>query len=73
MSEGRALGLWKGVVGESLGKHTHPLRVKDGRIVIAVEDPIWKQEVGLLSREIIRKLNEGMGREVIRDIVLVVR
>lgn len=71
--ETRALGLWKGVVGEPLATHTTPLSVKGGKIVVAVKDPVWKQEIHLLRAEIIRKLNEKMESEVISDIVLVIR
>jgi predicted nucleic acid-binding Zn ribbon protein len=72
VAEARVLTLWEDVVGETLGKHTRPLRVREGRMVVAVEDPIWKQEIALLRGEIIRNLNRRMGRDVVRDIVLVV-
>ncbi|MCK4546922.1 MAG: DUF721 domain-containing protein [Candidatus Eisenbacteria sp.] len=71
--EGKALAAWNDVVGGSLKTHTNPVRIKNGRMVVAVEDSIWKQEVSLLRGEIIRKLNDRIGREAIQDIILVVR
>ena len=71
--ESKALMIWEDVVGESLRAHTRPVRVKEGRMVVAVEDSVWKQEISLLQGEIIEKLNDRIGSEVIRDIVLVVR
>jgi predicted nucleic acid-binding Zn ribbon protein len=71
--EGKALLVWEDVVGESLREHTRPVRVDGGRLVVAVEDSVWKQEISLLQGEIIEKLNDRIGSEVIRDIVLVVR
>ena len=72
LSEGKALLMWKDVVGGSLRAHTRPVRIDNGEMTIAVDDSLWKQEVGLLQGEIIRKLNDRMGREVVRDIRLVV-
>ena len=71
--EGKALLLWEDVVGESLRAHTQAVRVDGGRLVVTVEDAVWKQEISLLRGEIIEKLNDRMGSDIIRDIVLVVR
>lgn len=73
VSEGRALFLWKEIVGDSLQAHTRPLRIENGKMVVAVDDSLWKQEVALLQSEIIGKLNERMGRDVVSDLRLVVR
>ena len=72
VSEGRALFLWNDVVGDSLRSHTRPVRIENGNMTVAVDDSLWKQEVGLLQGEIIQKLNARMGGEVVRDIRLVV-
>ena len=72
LSEGKALLIWKDVVGGSLRAHTKPIRIDNGEMTIAVADSLWKQEVDLLQGEIIRKLNERMGSEVVRDIRLIV-
>ncbi len=72
LSEGKALLMWKDVVGESVRAHTRPVRIDNGKMTIAVDDSLWKQEVGLLQGEIIRKLNDRMGKKVVRDIRLVV-
>ena len=70
--EGRALTLWSDVVGKAVGQHSRPLRIENGKIVVEVKDAIWKQEILLLSPEIIQKMNERLGEEVVKDIVLVV-
>lgn len=72
VSESRALDLWAEVVGESLRQHSRPRRVRDGRLVVAVEDAVWKQEITLLGADILRRLNERMGGDRILEIVLVV-
>jgi predicted nucleic acid-binding Zn ribbon protein len=71
--EGRALSVWGDVVGKSVKAHSRPVRVKDGKMIVAVDDSVWKQEISFLSEEIIWRINERMGREVVREIVLVVR
>ena len=72
LTEAKALLVWKDVVGGSLRAHARPVRIENGELTIAVEDSLWKQEVCLLQGEIIRKLNDRMGDEVVRDIRLVV-
>jgi predicted nucleic acid-binding Zn ribbon protein len=73
IAEGQALSLWGEVVGESLRENTHAVKIRDGKIVVVVRDSLWKQEISLLRGEIVNRLNEKIGRPLIRDVILVVR
>ena len=73
LAEGQALNVWSEVVGDSLREHTQPLRVRDGKMIVAVRDSVWKQEISLLHEELIQRLNEKIGRPLINDVVLIVR
>lgn len=45
-------GRWVEVVGEALAGHTRPVRVREGTLVIAVEDPAWATQVRWLGEEL---------------------
>jgi len=56
---------WKRIAGESLGKHTAAARLEEKRLVVAVEDDIWKRHLEALSGQMIFKLNSLMGAEIV--------
>ena len=65
----RAALIWEEVVGEKIAKVTRVERVESGRLFIHVSKPTWRNELVLLKREIIAKLNKTLGGEVINDII----
>ncbi len=52
-------GRWAQVVGENLGKHTMPSRIDDSELVISVEHAVFAQELKMLERELLGRLNQG--------------
>ncbi len=38
-------GRWTDVVGDRVAAHTGPLAVRDGALIIAVDDPAWASEL----------------------------
>jgi hypothetical protein len=62
--------LWPEVVGPTVASRAMPLRVIKGVLTVAVSSGPWKQELGFLKSMMKDKLNERLGGEVVRDIVL---
>lgn len=62
--------LWPEVVGPAIVARAMPLRIIKGTLTVAVSSGPWKQELGFLKGMLREKLNERLGAEVIRDIVL---
>jgi predicted nucleic acid-binding Zn ribbon protein len=52
---------WNQVAGEQIRSHTKPLRVNNKRLVIAVVDETWRQNLEALSPQMIAKLNKSLG------------
>lgn len=61
---------WSSFVGERIGAHTRPRELKDGVLTVIVGDSAWLNELSFLRRELITKVNEGLGRRVVREIRL---
>jgi hypothetical protein len=63
---------WDEVVGEAVSRNAWPIRLDGHRLVVAVKSNTWMQELAMLRDQITPRLNEWMGREVVREIFLVV-
>jgi hypothetical protein len=62
--------LWPEVVGATIASRATPLRIIKGTLTVAVSSGPWKQELTFLKGMMIEKLNERLGGEVVREIVL---
>jgi len=63
---------WDEVVGPTIARNAQPQKLSANRLVIAVRNAGWMQELTMLRRDLCDRLNAWMGREVIKEIFLVV-
>lgn len=68
--EQRAMLLWDEVVGARIAQVARPDRMTRGHLHVRVKTATWRQELLFSREEIRRKLNDRLGEEVIRQIVL---
>jgi len=68
IAQNNALNLWGEIVGEKVAKNTEPDRVEYGVIIVKVSSPTWRQELYFQKNEIIKKINNKIGKNVIKDI-----
>lgn len=61
---------WDEVVGPQIARHARPLRLRDTRLEIRVDQAVWMQQLQLLKPMIISKLNQHLGNETITDLFL---
>jgi hypothetical protein len=61
---------WPEVVGPTVATRAMPLRIIKGTLTVAVSSGPWKQELGFLKGMMIEKLNERLGGDVVKEIVL---
>ena len=71
LSECRVLLAWEEVAGVELRRRTRPLRVVDARLELAVPSAAWRTQVSFAKDDLVRKLNECVGKTLIRDIKVV--
>ena len=62
--------LWPEVVGPTVAARAMPLRIIKGTLTIVVSSGPWKQELGFLKGMMKDKLNDRLGAEVVKEIVL---
>lgn len=68
IAQNKALNIWNEIVGDTVAKNTQPDRVEHGVIIVKVSSPTWRQELYFQKKEIIQKINNKIGKNVIRDI-----
>lgn len=62
--------LWPAVVGQVIASRAQPLRIINGTLTVAVSSGPWMQELSFLKGMIREKLNDRLGGEVVRELVL---
>lgn len=63
---------WDEVVGRTISRNAQPVRLDGSRLIVTVRSSTWLQELSLLQRELVARLNEWMQREVVRELFFVV-
>jgi len=64
-----ALSYWAAAVGRKLARRTKPVRLDGDKLVVDVDGPILQEQLRILSRQIIGRLNASIGAELVRRIV----
>lgn len=52
---------WPGVAGEAIAREAEPVSEREGVVTIACRSSVWAQEIELLSRDLVPRLNEALG------------
>ena len=63
-----ALKIWGETVGNKISKNTEPMSVKNGILVIKTTNSVWKQELQIQKTEIIKRLNNRLKKNIIKEI-----
>jgi predicted nucleic acid-binding Zn ribbon protein len=68
LSEYDAVVLWEETVGEQIAKMTTATRITQGVLFVRVKTGTWRNELTMRKKEIMEKLNNVIGINVVRDI-----
>jgi len=71
LAECRARLVWDEAVGPSLARYARPLRVHKGCLEVAVPSAVWRSQLSFMQREIVARINELVGSEVIKELKLI--
>ena len=69
LDEHRASALWPQIVGDGLNRYTIKRYVKDGVMTVHLSSASLANELMLGRSALIARINEALGREVIREII----
>ena len=64
------LKLSEELLGKNLMKYINDLSVKDGTLIIKVKSAVVRNELSYQKSEIIKKINEQVGNEILKEIIL---
>jgi hypothetical protein len=70
IEEYRAWQVWDQVVGPQIARRARPIRIREGVLEVRVDQPVWMQQLQLLKPRILARLNEALGKELLRDLFL---
>lgn len=68
LKEHQAWLVWEKVVGPQIAHHAKPLRIRDGVLEVRVDQPIWMQQLRMMAPQILQRLNQALGEELIREL-----
>ena len=69
LDEHRASALWPEIVGNGINRYTIRRYVKDGVMTVHLSSASLANELMLNRASIVQRINEALGREIIRDII----
>ncbi|MBN2223983.1 MAG: DUF721 domain-containing protein [Deltaproteobacteria bacterium] len=64
----RVFDEWEGAVGTIIAKNARPVRIDRGVLLTIVSSPVWTQELTLMKKTIIGRLNDRLGEPIVLDI-----
>lgn len=68
LAEARVLIAWDEAAGP-LASRARPLKIRYGKLEVAVSSPAWRTQLTFVKQEIIDRLNARAGKKVIADLV----
>lgn len=67
--EYKAVSKWKEVVGPQIAASTIVDKVRDGILFVCCKSSVWSNEMSFHKLDIIKRLNNEVGKDVIKDIM----
>ena len=65
----RARDVWGEAVGDLINANTTLQIVDKDKLIVIVSNDVWRQELSYRKEEILKKINELIGEEAIKDII----
>jgi predicted nucleic acid-binding Zn ribbon protein len=59
---------WEGIVGPHVAGHARPLTLRDGVLVIGVDQPAWATELTHLKADLLRRIGEATGSPEVTEV-----
>lgn len=59
---------WEEIVGEELSRHTRPIEIEDGILIVEADHPGWVQLISLRKSGLLRSLSDAAPAAEIKDV-----
>lgn len=63
-----AVRVWREIVGERIAKVAIATKIINGTLIVKVAKSTWRNELSLMKKEIIAKINAALKEEIVKDI-----
>jgi len=70
ISRHQAWLVWDKIVGDQIAARARPLRLRKGVLEIAVDHPVWMQQLQMMKTQILAKIQEQVPKAGITDLYL---
>jgi hypothetical protein len=60
--------IWNEVVGDIIARNAQPEKIRNGTLFVKVSSHVWMQQLQYMKDTITDKVNEKLGREVVKNI-----
>ena len=70
LDETQAAVLWKEIFGEAVARYTTQVYVWAGVLYVSLSSAVLRNELLSCKKSLLHRLNEEMGRLVVKDIIL---
>jgi predicted nucleic acid-binding Zn ribbon protein len=70
VAEAACVAMWKQAVGAGLSSHAIPIRLREQKLVVAVEDAQWKKQLEHMRAQLLYRLNSVLGQGAVTSIEL---
>jgi predicted nucleic acid-binding Zn ribbon protein len=61
-------GRWDEIVGEAIAAHAQPSALRDGRLIVTVDETAWAAQLRYMGEELVSRCCEVLGPDAVRRI-----
>jgi len=69
LKEVELIAHWDELVGKTIAKRTEKVYIKNNTLFIVIKSSVVKNELYMIKDELLKRLNEKAGEEIIKEIV----
>ena len=70
LKERQLISTWEALLGRSIARATRDIYIRDGKLHVVLTSSVIRNELYMLQDEIVRKLNEAAGEDLLSGMVL---
>ncbi|GGH05659.1 DUF721 domain-containing protein [Sphingobacterium alkalisoli] len=68
--ESSIVSAWPEIMGASIANRTQQIYIKDRKLFVKVESAVIKNELALMRRQIIGRVNEHVGQVIVEELII---
>jgi predicted nucleic acid-binding Zn ribbon protein len=70
LKERQLIESWEELMGKTIFRATKQIYIKESKLFVVISSSVIRNEIHMLKQEIVKKLNEKAGEDIITELVL---